>query len=98
MNLRVAWIRKAGAALVGTVGCCHVAAHRIGGEVEDIAVPTGRKDNRVGDMACDFSGQEVPRDNALGVPVYEDQVHHLVAGVHVDLARFDLTRQGSVGP
>ena len=81
---------------MSSVGSSHIATHCIRREVENVAVTAARQNDRVGRVACDLAGEEVSSDDAFGVSIDEDQVEHLVAGMHVDLTRFDLARKGTV--
>lgn len=74
-----------------------VGVHGVGGEVEDVAVATAREDDGVRVVAVDLAGDQVPGDDAAGHAVDGDQVQHLGAGVHLDVAGGDLPRERLVG-
>ena len=71
-----------------------VAAHRVGGEVEDVAVAAGGEHHDVGGVGLDRAGDHVAGDDAAGLAVDHDEVEHLVtrvrrhgAGRHLALER-----------
>ena len=82
MNLRVAGIGEERAFFVGAIGGGDVATAGVGREVKDVAVAAGREDDRVGRVPDDFAGDQVARDDSLGVPVDQDEVEHLGLGKH----------------
>jgi len=75
----------------------HVAAHRIGREVVDVAVPAGGQHHGVGEVGFDLAGDHVPDDHAAGLAVDDDQLQHLVPGVRSHGACGHLAFQGLVG-
>ena len=60
-----------------------VAAHRVGGQEEDVAVAAGGQHDRVGEVGLDLAGHHVADDDAAGLAVDDDQLEHLVPGVHL---------------
>jgi hypothetical protein len=96
MNLRVAEVRDARAALVGAPDCGGVGAARVGGEIEDVAVAAGRQDDRVGRVALDLARDEVADDDALRLAVDDDEIEHLAVGVHLDQPLADRARERGV--
>ena len=82
---------------MGAPGGRDVAAHRVGREVEDVAVAAGGEDDGVGDVGLDLAGHHVAHDDATGPPVHDDELEHLVPGVHLDRAGRDLALEGLVG-
>jgi hypothetical protein len=84
VDLRVAGIREAGAALVGAPDGGGVGAPGVGREIEDVAVAAGGKDDGVGGRVTgDFAGDEIAGDDALGLAVDQDEVEHLLVGVQL---------------
>ena len=77
VNLRVAGIGEAGAALVGAPDGGGVGAARVGREIEDVAVAAGREHDGIGAVAGDLAGDQVADDDALRVAVDDDEVEHL---------------------
>src|SRR5207302_737395 len=53
----------------------------------------GGEHHRVADMRRDLAGDEVARDDAARHAVYDDEVQHLVARVHIHRAEPDLPRE-----
>ena len=90
VDLREAWVCEAGAALVALERRRHAAALRVCGKVEHVAVAARAQQNRVGGIPLDLAGDEVADDDALGVPVHEDEVEHFAARVHLHLFEADL--------
>ena len=97
MDLGVAGVGKEGAFAVSTPGGGHVAAHGVGGEVEDVAVAAGAEEDGVAGVGFDFAGDEVAGDDALGVAVNGHEVEHFHAGVHLDAAGGDFLVERGVG-
>ena len=97
VDLRVAGIGETGAAAVGAERRGDVATLGVGREVEDVAVAAGADHDHVGGPGFDGARDEVARDDALGLAVDEDEVEHLVAGVHLHRAEADLAGERGVG-
>ena len=86
MNLSVARVGHVGAAFVSPEGGHDIAAHGVGGEVEDVAVSAGGKDDGISSVGSDFTSDEVTNNNAFGVPIDNNNIEHLGASVHFDAA------------
>jgi len=97
VDLRVAGIGETGPAAVRAEGRRDVAALGVGGEVEDVAVAARADHDDVGGPGFDGARDEVARDDALGLAVDDDEVEHLMAGVHLDGPEADLARERGVG-
>ena len=89
-NLGIKGVGEARAFFIGLPGGADVAAGAVGGQIKDVAVAAGGQDHRVGRVAFDFAGDEVPDHDAPGHPVDRHQLQHLPAGEHGDLALGDL--------
>ncbi len=74
-----------------------IAAHRVGGEEEDVAVAAGGEHDDVGQVGLDLAGDHVAGDDAAGDTVDDDDLEHLVAAVLGDRALGDLALHGLVG-
>ena len=74
-----------------------VAAHGVGGQEEDIAVPAGGQHDGVGQVGLDLAGDHVAGDDAAGPAVDDDELDHLVAPELLDGAGRHLALQGLVG-
>ena len=85
-------------AAVSTVSCRHIATHRIGRQEERIAVAAAGQNHRIRRMGLDFAGHHVPRDDAFGLTIDNDQIEHFVARMHFDRARRNLMTQLRVNP
>ena len=90
VDLRVAGVRERGALLVGAPDRGRVAARRVRGEVEDVAVAARREDDGVRRVGLDRARDHVARHDAARAPVDHDELEHLVARVHRHLAEADL--------
>ena len=97
MDLGVARVGEERAFLVGAIGGGHVAAAGVGREEKNIAVAAGREDDGIGRVPDDFAGDEVAGDDALGVPVDEDEIEHFRLWKHRDGAGRDLPAERLVG-
>jgi hypothetical protein len=97
VDLGVAGIAEVGAAPVGAPDRAGVGVLRVGGQVEDVAVAAGGQHHGVRETGGEFAGDEVAGDDPAGPSVDDDEVEHLGAGVHVDVAGVDLPAQGLVG-
>ena len=74
-----------------------VAAHRVGGEEEDVAVAAAGEHDDVGEVGLDLAGDQVAHDDPAGPAVDDDQLEHLVAGVALHGAGGDLPLERLVG-
>ena len=97
VDLRVAGVGHVGALAVRPPGRGDVAAHRVGGQEEDVAVAAGGEHDHVGEVGLDLAGDHVAHDDAAGPAVDDDQLEHLVAGVGLHGAGGDLALEGLVG-
>ena len=96
-------LREAGVAEVGTLAVRapdggRVAAHRVGGQEEHVAVAAGGQDDRVGDEGLELAGGHVAGDDAARLALVDDEFDHLVTRVLGDGTRSDLTLERLVGP
>ena len=96
VDLGVAGIAEQGALAMRPPGRGDVAAHRVGGQEEDVAVAAAGQHDRVGEVGLDLAGRHVAGDDAAGLAVDDDQLEHLVPGVHGHGAGGDLPLQGLV--
>jgi len=97
MDLRVARVAEAGAALVGAPAGRDIGAPGVGRQVVDVAVAAGRQHHRVGAVPGDLARLQIADDDALGVAVDHHQVEHLGVGVRLDPARADHLVERRVG-
>ncbi len=74
-----------------------VGVHRVGRQVEDVAVAAGGEDDRVREVGVDPARDQVPGHDAAGPSVHDDQVQHLGARVQFHVSRGDLPGQRLVG-
>ena len=81
VDLRVAGVGEVRALAVCPPRGGDIAAHRIGGEEEDVAVAAGGENDDVGEVGLDLTGDHVARDDAAGDTVDDDDLEHLVAAV-----------------
>ena len=96
VDLGVAGIGEVGALAVRPPGGGDVAAHRVGGQEEHVAVAAGGEHHGVGVVGLDLTGHHVADDHTAGLAVGHDQLEHLVPGVHRHRAGGDLPLQGLV--
>ena len=97
VDLRVAGVGHVGALAVRTPRGGDVGAHRVGREVEDVAVAARGQHHDVGEVGLDRAGDHVAGDDPAGLAVDDDQLEHLVAGVLRDRAGRDLALHRLVG-
>ena len=97
VDLGEARVGEVGAAPVGPPDRGGVGVHGVGRQVEDVAVAAGGQHHRVGEVGGDLAGDQVAGDDAAGPAVDHDEVEHLGARVHLDVARGDLPGQRLVG-
>ena len=97
MDLREAGVAEVGALAVRTPDGGRVAAHRVGGQEEHVAVAAGRQDDRVSDEGLELAGGHVAGDDAARLALIDDQLDHLVTRVLGDGTRGDLTLECLVG-
>ena len=74
-----------------------VAAHRVGREVEDVAVAARGEDDDVGQVRLDGAGDHVAGDDPAGLAVDHDELEHLVTRVRRHGAGRDLALERLVG-
>ena len=87
MNLRVAGIGEAGAALVGAPTGRDVGTAGVGGQVVDVAIAAGGENDRIGAVPGDFACLQVADDDALGVAIDHHQIEHFGVGMGVNPTR-----------
>ncbi len=97
MNLRETGIGEERAFFVGAIGRGDVAAARVGREIENISVAAGRENDGIARVRFDFPGDQTPRDDALGVPIDQNEIEHLGLRKHLDRARRDLAAKRLIG-
>ena len=97
VNLREAGIGEERAAFVRAPDGGGVRAFGVGGEVVDVAVAASGEDDGVGEMHAELAGDEIAGDDAAGLAVDDDEVEHLGARDHGDLAGVDLALEGLIG-
>ena len=98
MDLGVAGVGEVGALAVRPPGGRDVAAHGVGGQEEHVAVATAWPARPRRRSAVSISPRHhVADDDAAGLAVDDDQLEHLVPGVHLDGAGGDLALQRLVG-
>ncbi len=97
VDLGVAGVRHVGALAVCTPRGRDVAAHRVGGEEEDVAVAATGEHHDVGEVGLDLAGDHVANDDPAGPAVDDDQLHHLVPRVAPDGAGGHLALERLVG-
>src|SRR5664280_3661229 len=91
VDLRVAGVPEVRALAVGAPSRSDVAAHTVGGQVEEVAVAAGGEDDRVGEPGLDRAGDHVTGHDAARLAVGDDQLDHLVTAVHRHRPCRDLT-------
>ncbi len=96
MDLRVAGVAEARAALVGAPARRDVRTARVGREVIDVAVAAGREHHGVAVVPGDCTRLEVADDDALGVAVHDHEVEHLGVRVGLHTAVGNVAVQGRV--
>src|ERR1700730_14363951 len=96
MDLRETGIGEERAFLVSAICGGDVAAARIGRKIKDVAVSAGGEDNGIGGVPVDLTGNEIARDNSLGVAVDNHQIEHLGLWKHLHGAGGDLPAKGLV--
>lgn len=97
MDLGEAGVGEVRAAPVGPPDRGGVGVHGVGGQVEDVPVSAARENDGVREVRVDPAGDQVPGDDPAGPAVDDDQVEHLGARVHLDVAGGDLPAEGLVG-
>src|SRR2546423_11929330 len=90
MNLGETGVREERALFVGTISCGDVATARIRRKIKNVAIATGRENDCITRVRLDSSGHETARDDALRVPVVQNQVEHFRLRKHGDRAGRDL--------
>ncbi len=102
VNLCVAGVSEEGTVAVHLHSSGTVGSHGVGGEEEGVAVSAGTYNDCMCEEALNAAGNEVAGDDTtctlLAVLICdEDDVEHLVTGVHLDLAFTDLAAEGAIG-
>jgi len=97
VDLRVARVGEGRALLVRPPDGRRIAALGVGGEIKDVTVAAGAEQHGVCGVRLDLAGHHVARHDSAGAAVHHDQLQHLVAVEHLDLAEADLARQRLVG-
>ncbi len=97
VDLREAGVREVRALLVGAPDGGRVRALGVGREVEDVAVASAGQDHGVRDVRLHLARDQVAGHDAARAAIDHDDLQHLVARVHGDLAQADLLLQRLVG-
>lgn len=74
-----------------------IAAAGVGGKVEHVSITARCEDNRVGGVRGDFAGDEISDDDARRASVYNDEIEHFSARMHLNGTLVDLPRKRLVG-
>ena len=97
VDLGVAGVAEVSALTVGTPRGGGIAAHGVRRQEKDVAVTTGSQDDGVTKPLFDLAGNHVTSHDAASSPVGDDELDHLVTGVHVHGAGVNLPLEGLVG-
>ena len=76
VNLCVARVGESRPLFVCPVGCCYVTAHGVGGQVKDISVTAGGKDNGICRMTLYLAGNKISDNDTFGNIVRDNDVEH----------------------
>src|ERR1035437_1141464 len=68
-----------------------IAAHGVGGEIKNISVTTGTKQNSMAEMPFEFSCNQIPGDNSSCFSVNKYHIQHFVARTHSNGSFSDLS-------
>ena len=90
MDLREAGIGEERAFFVSAIGGGDVAAARIGRKIKNVAVTAGGEHDGVAACRTISPGDEVARDDSLGVPIDHNEIEHFGLRKHLDGAGGDL--------
>ncbi len=97
VDLGEARVGEERAAPVGTPDGGGVGVHGVRRQVEDVAVAAAGEDDGVREVGVDAARDQIAGDDPPRLAVDDDQVEHLGARVHLDVACGDLPGQGLVG-
>ena len=102
VNLNVCRVSKPSTLAVASHGSRNVASHCVGREEEGVSVTAGTYYHCMREETLNASGDEVAGDDTtrtfLAVLISdEDDVEHLVAGIHLHFALADLAAECAVG-
>src|SRR5450759_5232091 len=97
MNLRVTGVGEERPFFISAVCCGDVAAARVGREIENISIATGREDYGIARVRFDSPGNQTPRDNPFGMAVDQNEIEHLRLRKHLDVARRHLATERLIG-
>ena len=86
MNLGEGWIGKESASFVSAIRCSHIAAARVGREIEHVSVAAAGQHDGVRGMLLNFSRAQVSRHDSLGLAIDNHQIEHLCLRKHPDCA------------
>src|ERR1700742_4739416 len=78
--------------------CCNIAAHGIGGKIEDVAISAAGQQDCMSEMPFQFAGDQVAGDDAACFSVDDDDIEHLMARKHLDTPERHLTFQRLICP
>ena len=93
MDLRETRIGEQRPALGGPPGGGDVAAHRVGGKEEHVAITAGGQNDRIARMTRYFTGRQIAHNDALGMAVHQHDVQHFRARIHLHAALGDFLFQ-----
>ncbi|CAB4940601.1 unannotated protein [freshwater metagenome] len=97
VDLRVAGVGEQGALLVCPPCCGDVGVHRVGGQVEGVAVAAGAQQGGVTRPALDLAAVDVAGDDADRHAVLLHDVEQFGLGVELDTTERHLLHEGLVG-
>ena len=93
VDLREARICKRRASFIRAPDRGGIAVLGIGRKIEDIAIATCRQDNSIRYLGFDFASQQIARGYSSGAVINHDQIKHVHAWIHLDVARMYLAFQ-----
>src|SRR5262249_61243551 len=74
-----------------------VGALRLGRNIENVSITTRSKDHRVGEVAFDFSRNQISSDDAAGLAFDDNEIEHFRPRKHRYFPVSDLTEKRLIG-
>src|ERR1700730_10374917 len=93
MDLRETRVGEKSAFFISAVSRSDIATASVGRQIKNLSVSVGREHNGIRGVLVDLTGDQIARNDSLGVPVDSDEVEHLGLRKHLYAAGRNLSAE-----